>query len=950
MSVKPAGSRYSQGEREDARPMTLDISERWLEIEPLIDGLFDVAEGERADWLRVHCHDAGLRELVAQALAASDALERGPAQWLPALAESLAERLPVVPGYRVRRFVGAGGMASVFEAERELPGGPQTVALKLLRLDVHDADERRGFLREQRILARLQHPHVAQLLDAGFTPTGTPFLALEFVAGENLARHCESHALAARERLALFMDMCAAVEHAHRNLIVHRDLKPSNVLVDAEGRVKLVDFGIAKLLTDDGEATRTQARRMTRAYAAPEQFAGEAATTAIDVYALGVLLAELLAGQRPRRAGEAVAAGTAAFDGDALRRKLGADLHAIVQAATRADPLQRYPSVAVLREDIQRHLAGQPLRARADQLAVRALKFVKRHALAVSAGVAVALVLAAATAAGLYEARLARAAARQTRAQALAAQDEARRADALKSFLEGLFDNTARGTAASETAELLLSQGRERADRDFALQPALHAEILALVGDLERRNGHPERAREPLEQAATLAKAQFGATDRRALHIEYLLAKENDELGRVREATTRLQGAITAFEAGPDHDAPDESRALAWLAGLDERSGESTKAIAVGERALALARRLPGAGDALTETLTNLGWIQMDAGHPARAEPLLREALARARARLGDDHPDVADGMSFLASALLQLGRSSEGEQLLRTALAVDARRYARPNARTAWHFNDLANVLVVEGRLREAEADYTQAIALNRALAPAAGLSETVNRGNLARLHFRQGADVDAAADLRAAIQRKEQLLGADYPDNGRSYDRSALAEILVAGGRLDEARSLVDDALAEARRRHPEAHPDIAFALATEARLMAARGERERAAALADSAVAMYAALADQGSERAIRTRLMSGEILHGLGRDEAARTQLQGALAAAEAMKPAPPALVAHIAGALAGVAASQQDRAAATRMRERALAALAEVEQGRNAERDEVARLLGGGPGT
>lgn len=927
--------------------MMIDISERWLEIEPLIDRLFDVPAAERADWLRTHCADADVRALVARALDDApgvESLERGMAQWLPALVDGLDDVLPQVPGYRVLRFVGAGGMASVFEAQRELPGGPQTVALKLLRLDVHDADERRGFLREQKILARLQHPHIAQLLDAGFSPTGTPFLALEFVAGDNLVEHCERHALATRDRLALFMDVCAAVEHAHRNLIVHRDLKPSNVLVGAEGRVKLVDFGIAKLLTGEGEPTRTQARRMTRAYAAPEQFAGEVATTSIDVYALGVLLAELLGGRRPRRDGNALDPDAPAYDGEALRRTLGADLHAIVQEATRPDPLRRYPGVALLRDDIQRHLEGRPLQARADKMVVRACKFVKRHALAVSAGVAVATLLACSTAIGLHEASLARAAATQTKAQALAAEDEARRAEALKSFLEGLFDNAARGTTENDTAELLLAQGRERVDRDFALQPALHAEILALIGDLERRSGHPDRAQGPLEQAAALAKAQFGATDRRTLHIEYLLAKEGDELGRVREATARLQGAIDAFESGPNRDSPDEAPALAWLAGLDERRGLSTQAIALGEKAVALARGGPDAGDALTEAVTNLGWIQMDAGHAARGEPLLREALARARGRLGDRHPDVADAMALLAAALRQLGRSGESERLLLAAIAIDDQVNARPNGHTAWHVNDLANVYVAEGRFDQAQATYAKALALNRALAPASSLGETMNLANLARLRSRQGAYADAEAEMRDAIQRKERLLGTDYEDNGRSYDRACLAEILIARGNLDEAREIADSALAEARASHPEASPDIAFALAVDARLMAARGDLERASVLAGSAVAMHASLADQASERAIRARLLSGEILHKLGRHGEARSQLEGALAAADALAPAPPALVAHIASALAQVAASLGDGAAAARMRERARAALAGVAPGENAERGEVVLLL------
>jgi len=919
--------------------MTIDISERWLEIEPLIDRLFDVPAAERAAWLHAHCADAGVRALLARALDDApgvESLERGMAQWLPALVDGLDDPLPQVPGYRVLRFVGAGGMASVFEALRELPGGPQTVALKLLRLDVHDADERRAFLREQKILARLQHPHIAQLLDAGFTPTGTPFLALEFVAGDNLVAHCERHALGPRDRLALFMDVCAAVEHAHRNLIVHRDLKPSNVLVGAEGGVKLVDFGIAKLLTGEGEPTRTQARRMTRAYAAPEQLAGDAATTSIDVYALGVLLAELLGGRRPE-------ANAPALDGEALRRALGADLHAIVQQATRPDPLRRYPDVALLRDDIRRHLEGRPLLARADRLAVRAFKFVRRHALAVSVGVAVAALLAASTAIGLHEASLARAAATQTRAQALAAEDEARRAEALKSFLEGLFDNATRGTAANDTAELLLAQGEQRVDRDFALQPALHVEILALIGDLERRSGHPDRAQRPLEQAATLAKAQFGATDRRTLHIEYLLAKEGDELGRVREATARLQGAIDAFEAGPDRDSPDEAPALAWLAGLEERHGRPTQAIALGEKAVALARA-PEAGPALTEALTNLGWIQMDAGHPAPAEPLLREALARTRARLGDRHPDVADAMTFLAEALRLLGRTGEGEQLLLAALAIDEQAYARPNAHTAWHLNDLANVYAVEGRYEQAQDAYAKALALNRALAPAPNLAETMNLANIARLQRRQGAYADAEATMRDAIRRRERLLGADYADNGRSYDRACLAEILVARGRLDEARVLADDALADARASHPEASPDAAFALATDARMLAARGDRDGAAARAGDAVAMEASLADPGSERAIRARLLSGEILHELGRDGEARPPLEAALAAAEAMVPAPPALVAHIAGELARVDATLGAGTAAGRMRERAQASLVRVAPGQNADRDEALRLL------
>jgi serine/threonine-protein kinase len=925
--------------------MIVDFSERWHEIEPLLDRLFDIPVRERSAWLREHCADATLRAIVAQALENASgiaALERGIAQWLPALADDAHDALPLVSGYRVRRFVGAGGMASVFEAERELPGGSQTVALKLLRIDVHDRDERRRFLGEQRILARLQHAHIAQLLDAGFTPAGTPFLALEFVAGDDLVVHCEQRGLGTRERLALYIDVCAAVEHAHRNLIVHRDLKPSNVLVTPEGCVKLVDFGIAKLLTGEGEETLTEARRLTRTCAAPEQFAGAAATTAIDVYALGVLLARLLCGLRPSRTAAAddhAEIDARVFDDAELRRRLGSDLHAIVSEAMQFDPARRYPSVAALREDVERHLQDRPLRARANSFAYRAYTFAKRRALAVGTAMVFVVILCAATVVSLSATQRAQRAARGARAQTLVAEAETQRADAIKAFLEGLFDSAAPGAKTSETAEELLARGRERADSDFAMQPALRIEILALVGDLERRSGHADRARQPLEQAAALAKEQFSATDRRTLHIEYLIAQEADELGRVREATVRLQSAIEAFRSGPNRGSPEEVQALAWLAGLDERIGESAKAIHVGEEALALARRvLPHDSHALTEAMMNLGWIFMDAGQAGRAEPLLREALARQRSQLGAQHADVADAMAILTSALIRCGRYAESERLMREALSIDAATYKRPHPHVAWHLNDLANVLALEGKLDEASVFYARSIALDQALAPSAQLNAAVSLGNLARIRFRQGAYATAEAGFRDAIERKQRLLGADYDDNGRSYDRASLAEVLLARSRFDEARPLVATALAQARQRHRGAHPDLAFALTVAAELAAAQGDRESAAALAEEAVATYAALADAGSDKAIRARLLFGEILLSLNRDSGAKAQFEVALAATRAIEPRASALVVRAASDLARVDVALGDQAAALQLRAEAAASFTEIPPDRSTERD------------
>jgi len=902
--------------------MIAGFADRWHEIEPLLDRLFDIPAGERAAWLDRHCSDAALRALVLSALENAqslESLERGVVQWLPVEVDEApaVTALPRVPGYRAVGFVGAGGMASVFKAVRLLPGGPQTVALKLLRINVHDPDERRRFLREQRILARLQHPHIAQLLDAGFTAAGAPFLALELVDGDRITRFCDRRRLDIRARLAVFADVCAAVEHAHRNLIVHRDLKPTNVLVRSDGCVKLLDFGIAKLLTDD-DATRTEAQRLTRIYAAPEQLAGAATTTAIDVHALGVLLAEIVSGRRPERAGDGpcdivldaldeATAWARGLSAAALRRRLDGDLRAIVRKATQHDPVRRYATVAALREDIDRHLEGLALLSRSDTLVYRVAMFVRRHRVGVSTAVAAVSLLAGATFFSAHQAAIARREALRAELQAHLAKDETARADAVKSFLEGLFDNAAPGTATAGSAEEILARGRERADRDFAAMPALRVEILALVGDLERRSGHADHAREPLEDAATLAKRELGASDVRTLHVEYLLAEQADETGRVRDAVARLQSALDDFRASGPRDSKEEVEASAWLAGLYERIGDSKRAVSLGRQALTMARRaLPADSAALTEAITNFGWILMDAGHAEDAVPLLSEGLERKRRLLGAEHVDVADAMTLLTSAELVLGRYAAAERLMRGAVAIDANAYAKPHPHVAWHLNDLANALALEGKLDEAAAFYEKALAIDHDVFPGGDIGGANSRANLAKLRFEQGRHAEAEAGLRAAIAEKLGLLGRDYVDNGGAYDKAWLARILIPLDHWQEAGALIDQSIAGSRKRHGDAHVDIAFALLVQAELFAARGEHAAAADRARDAVTMYASLMPANYARTTLARLVLGENLHELGRDAEAKNAFDAALTSARATDPPNDAVVARAVADLAHVA--------------------------------------------
>jgi len=951
------------------RPMSAAFVKRWREIEPLLDRVFDVPAERRAAWLRQHCPDAGLRVLIGEALGNTrgiESLERGALQWLPemtttgsvAASASEAESAPpTMDGYRVLGFIGAGGMASVFLAERQLPAGPQTVALKLLRVNVHDPHERQRFLREQQILARLQHPNIAQLLDAGFTPAGTPFIALEFVAGDTLLTHCDQRRLSLRARLQLFLDVCAAVEHAHRNLIVHRDLKPGNVLVGKDGAVKLLDFGIAKLLGGDEDATRTEAQRLTRGYAAPEQLAGAASTTAIDVYALGMLLGELLSGRRPVRslgdsdeaafhgAGDDVAADARGLSREALRRHLRGDLRLIVRKAVQHEPGRRYASVAALRADALAYLDGMPLLARPDTLAYRFATFVRRHVLAVFV---VVVLLGLSTATSLfsaYQATWARREAARAEAQAGIARDEAGRAAAVTSFLEGLFDSATPGTAVIETAEELLARGRERADRDFAQLPALRVEVLGLIGDLERRSGHPERAREPLEQAAALAGRQFGPRDKRTLHAEYLIAKQADELGHFREAAVRLQHAVDDFHIGAQPESEVEVQALAWLAGLYERIGEPERAAALGERTLALARRvLPPDHPAFVEALTNVGWVLTDAGRAAAAVPLLREALTRKQQLLGAQHADVADAMDLLTAALLRLGRYGEGEELMRSAVAIDAKAYARPHPRVVAHLSGLGVVLMLQGKLDDAADSYGRAMAMDAQLFPDGDLNGAITLASIARVRYEQGLYVDAETTLRDAIAEKTRLLGADYADNGEDYDKAMLARTLIALGRLDQAQGLLDAVLIARHERSGRRQIDIAFALVVQARLLALRGDPVAAAARARDAVALYEASMPPGYARTTAARLELGEHLQAIGAAGEARSVFGAALAAARTTMPPVPAVLARAMADLAGADRALGDDDAANALRAQARQLVAAMPPGRNVERDEVNRLL------
>ena len=479
----------------------------------------DISAPDRDAWLRRICgNDHALRDEALRLLAVDNEAQ-GPLD--RPLADHLAEDSPVVDPrlgrrvgpYLLRELLGQGGMGSVYRAERDDGGFTQTVALKLLRGSGDDAQARRRFARERQILVRLQHPNIARFLDGGVSDDGAPWYAMELVEGEPITRWAQSRALPLRARLELAMQVCDAVQVAHRNLVLHRDLKPANILVDAQGQAKLLDFGIAKLLQDDtgGEATRTEHRAYTPDYAAPEQIEGGAVSTATDIYALGLLLYELASGEHPFRRGamgsvartpdarpDAPSQAVARRAGARAARALRGDVDTSVATCLQPDPARRYASAAALRRDLERHLAGLPIEAQADSLRYRLGKFVQRHRLGVVAGALVAIALVAATAISLVQAR--RAERESLRATALAttlqherdaALDEVRRQELLREhFLAVLNRATASGEAIAPDRLLQLAGDPNLLGRfgDARMQTALQ---LALSDLLVQRGDFP---------------------------------------------------------------------------------------------------------------------------------------------------------------------------------------------------------------------------------------------------------------------------------------------------------------------------------------------------------------------------------------------------------------------------------------------------------------------------
>ena len=703
-------------------------------VRDLLEQAWEQPAAQRLNWLQTACEDPALRAEVESLLKAdaeaeeflgAEAMAR-----VSTLLEAGAERLDPsqrrIGRYRILEPIARGGMGAVYLGERADGAFEQRVAIKLARRFSDTPERRRRFLDEQQILARLEHPGIARLIDGGiwegdeWSDGGRPYLVMEYADGRPITDYCREEGLDLDARLELFRSVCDAVHYAHRNLVIHRDLKPSNILVSTDGQVKLLDFGIATVLEDDADTATTRTPVMTPEYAAPEQVLGEPLTTSADVYALGLLLFELVGGDRLHRFGEATAveiertvcaleptppSRTARSRGLAWARRVEGDLDSIVLKALQREPERRYPSARALAEDVGRFLDQRPVEAQPDRWSYRLGKFLARYRWqAVAAGLGLILLVAAAVVASASALRAQRALEE--------ARVEAAKTAQVVDFLRELFAAAdPRQTGGEERSiDDVLETGTARiAELDD--QPEVQALLLSELGRIHTTLGGYDLAVSELERAASLQRDLPG-DPALAVTLHHLAIAE-DERGNLEaaEAAAREALAVRRATLAPGH--PDIGESLDRLGAVIAGQGNYEEAEPLMREAVALLQRSAGENDARTLTaLHNLAWLQGRLEQYAEAEGTYREVVRLAEARYGPNDPELLVSRDSLAVALRRQGKLDEAEVIFRDVLERRRATLGEDHQAVGYTLHNLARLRVEQGELDEAVRLFEAALA----------------------------------------------------------------------------------------------------------------------------------------------------------------------------------------------------------------------------------------------
>ncbi len=769
--------------------------------------------------------------------------------------------------YRVLRMLGEGGMGAVFLAERDDGQFEQRVAIKLVRRGLLSRNVQNRLRIERQILATLDHPNIAKLLDGGTTPDGTPYIVMEYIDGEPIDTYCDRNGLNINERLQLFRTVCSAVHAAHRNLIVHRDLKPSNILVSRNGAPKLLDFGIAKLLDERHllqtlAVTHADVRLMTPDHASPEQVRGDPITTASDVYVLAILLYELLTGLKPfgkaalrltdlersiceeppvvpsgalvpsTRIAESDLMDIAARRGTTLprlRRELRGDLDNIILVGLRKEPERRYSSVESFSDDIDRYLKRLPVEARADAWTYRLSKFVRRHFIVVGLTTAFVISLIAFSITTYVQARAIERERDVAAHQRAVAEMQREHAESISAFMIESFKvsdpSEARGNEIK--AREILDRGALRVRTELKNQPALQASVMHTIGTVYLALGLPREAESLIEESLTIRRQLFGNRH------------------------------------------PSVAESLTDYADVQRYKGDWDQAQRLAEEALSIARELTG-DDSLesARSILNLGMVHYERGEIDSAERLLRQSLEIYEAHLGEEDRQLTNVLDMLGRTAQARGNVAEAERLLTRALSIERDQSGIDHPLTIQRQHNLAAFLWSKGELDAAEREFRQVVGqYERILGPdhpetidsisslAAVLATRERWGEARQLHMK-------ALELNRATRGQRHAAVA--------YDLTGLALVSLGQSRLPEAERYAREAIGIYRETLDPGHPDTAAALTTLGRILIERKDLTRAEPALEEALTTFAAYGEESAPYAIassalaRVWMLQGKLL--------------------------------------------------------------------------------------
>jgi len=815
-------------------------SARWQQVKAIFEEGLDLPPSERAAFLDKKCgEDRELRSAV-ESLFASDQEDE---PFLEPLAHGagaaiLAEVVggdstPAVVGhYQLLDCLGSGGMGSVHRAVRADGQYAQQVAVKLIKPGMASEDVLTRFRSERQTLANLDHPNIANLLDGGTAPNGSPFLVMEYIDGVPITTYCDEKRLTISDRLRLFQKVCRAVQYAHSRLVVHRDLKPHNILVTRDGEPKLVDFGIAKILTglDDAAETQTLAsqRFMTPQYASPEQVRGEAVTTATDVYSLGIILYELLVGRRPydvgglprrdaeqlvcdinpeppstrvvgrdenggkgmtsRRYDPIESAGRRGCTVDRLRRTLRGDLDTIVLTALHKDLQRRYGTADQLSEDIRRYLTGLPVRARRDSFIYRTRKFITRNRIGVAAAILVALSLSTvAVVAGISRMRIAEEMEKTQRA--------ATTAERINEFMQDLlvvadpYDEE----QIQEPAEVL-AKTAQRIETEFADEPVVRAGVHHVLGTVYARLGEFDKAEHHLQSALQLRRAHLESPNRyeaetlAAMGNLYYLLDRNDE------ALPILETSIDILREVGLENSQVMANAVTSLAQVLDDMEQVDEARVLYQQALAVLRQT--VGDKRLNTLSamnNLAAFHARQEEYEKAKPLYLEAISDCEEAFGVEQPQCFNYRNNLASLFWRQGQYQEAAEEFRDILSTSQEVLGPDHPETLTVTANLALALNNLERYEEAEPLYQQLLAIRRAQLGPKDPTTLNTMNSLGFVYLNMGRPEQARSLLQEVYAVQSDLLPEG--DTDRMVATNNYARSLVECGDYQKALKLFEE-----------------------------------------------------------------------------------------------------------------------------------------------------------